>query len=97
MLTQYHLVTPGTIDIMRLSVPIVAGSVFYGVYALVNHTNYILSEYIVKMSYSKDKVYFYYKFRNYCLLKELTCMDFYKKKFIKWRIFKFCLLRIDLG
>ncbi len=43
MLTQYHLVTPGTIDIMRLSIPIVAGSVFYGVYALVNHTNYILS------------------------------------------------------
>lgn len=52
---QYHLVTPGTFDILRISIPVVAGSVFYGVYALVNHTNWILSEYVVKMSYSKDQ------------------------------------------
>lgn len=56
---QYHLVTPGTFDIMRLSVPIVTGSVLYGVYALVNFTNYVASEYVVKMSYSKDKVILY--------------------------------------
>lgn len=54
---QYHLVTPATIDITRLSIPIVAGSAFYTVYALINFSNLIASEYIIKMSYSKDKVF----------------------------------------
>ena len=53
---QYHLVTPSTVDITRLSVPIVAGATYYVVYALINYTNYFLSEYVVKLSYSKDKV-----------------------------------------
>ena len=42
---------------MRLSIPIVAGASYYVVYALVNYTNHILSDYVVKMSYSKDKVH----------------------------------------
>lgn len=53
---QYHLVTPGTIDIMRLSVPITMGAAYYVGYALINFTNAMVSDYIVKMSYSKDKV-----------------------------------------
>lgn len=42
---------------MRLSIPIVAGASYYVVYALVNYTNHILNDYVVKMSYSKDKVH----------------------------------------
>lgn len=53
---QYHLVTPSTIDIMRLSIPIVAGASYYVVHALINYTNHFLSDYVAKMSYSKDKV-----------------------------------------
>ena len=54
--SQYHLVTPGSIDVLRLGIPIMAGACFYTVYALVNFSNHVASEYIIKMSYSKDKV-----------------------------------------
>lgn len=40
---------------MRLTIPIVAGASYYVVYVLVNFTNAHLSDYVVKMSYSKDK------------------------------------------
>ena len=53
---QYHLVTPGSIDILRLGIPMAAGVCYYTLYALVNFTNAVAKEYIVKMSYSKDKV-----------------------------------------
>lgn len=52
---QYHLVSPGSIDILRLGIPIALGSAYYVVYILLNFTNMITSEYVVKMSYSKDK------------------------------------------
>lgn len=52
----YHLVTPSTIDIIRLSVPITAGAAYYVVYALLNMVNYVANDYVVKMTYSKDKV-----------------------------------------
>lgn len=54
--TQYHLVSPTNIDMVRLGIPIGVGAVAYTVYALVNFTNAITRDYIVKMSYSKDKV-----------------------------------------
>ena len=56
--SQYHLVSPASIDILRLSIPIAAGACYYTVYALVNFSNAIASEYVIKMSYSKDKVKF---------------------------------------
>jgi len=40
---------------MRLSIPITMGAAYYVVYALVNFSNHILSEYVAKVSYSKDK------------------------------------------
>lgn len=52
---HYHLVSPNTVDIMRLTLPIVAGASYYAVYIILNLTNCHLSDYIVKMSYSKDK------------------------------------------
>ena len=55
-MTNYHLVSPNTVDIMRLTIPIVAGASYYVVYVLLNFTNAHLSDYVVKMSYSKDKV-----------------------------------------
>jgi len=51
----YHLVTPTTIDVIRLSVPITAGAAYYVVYALLNMVNAIANDYVVKMTYSKDK------------------------------------------
>lgn len=57
---QYHLVSPASIDILKLSVPIVAGSVYYATYALINFVNEYTQEYVIKMSYSKDKVLTYY-------------------------------------
>lgn len=51
----YHLCTPTSIDIARLTLPIVAGCSYYVVYALQNFVNAIANDYIVKMSYSKDK------------------------------------------
>lgn len=53
--TQYHLVSPTTVDILRLSVPVGMGAIAYTVYGLMNYTNSIANQYIVKMSYSKDK------------------------------------------
>lgn len=56
VMAQYHLVSPGTVDILRLGIPITVGAAFYVVYALVNFSNFVCSDYIIKMSYSKDKV-----------------------------------------
>lgn len=56
VLTQYHLVSPATFDILRMSIPISAGAVAYTVYLLLNYTNNVARQYVVKMSYSKDKV-----------------------------------------
>lgn len=52
---QYHLVSPTTVDILRLSIPIGVGAIAYTVYGLLNYTNSVTSQYVVKMSYSKDK------------------------------------------
>lgn len=57
MFSTYHLVSPNTIDIMRLTIPIVLGASYYVVYIIMNFTNAIVNDYVVKMSYSKDKVY----------------------------------------
>lgn len=56
---QYHLVSPTTVDILRLSVPVGMGAIAYTVYGLLNYTNSIANQYVVKMSYSKDKVNLY--------------------------------------
>ena len=73
------------VDIVHLSVPIGAGAIAYTVYGLLNLVNTISSQYVIKMSYSKDKVLFFL-FRNFFLLKELIYMELYMKKFIKWLI-----------
>ena len=84
---QYHLVSPTTVDILRLSVPVGVGAIAYTVYGLLNYTNSITSQYVVKMSYSKDKVqYLFIKNRNFCLLKELIFMVLLIKKFMKLHI-----------
>ncbi len=85
---QYHLVSPATVDILRLSVPVGVGAIAYTVYGLLNYTNSVTSQYVVKMSYSKDKVFFLSKKRNYCLLRELIFMELPMKKFIKLLISK---------
>ena len=56
LMGQYHLVSPANIDILRLSTALATGSIFYAVYILLNFVNHITKEYVVKMSYSKDKV-----------------------------------------
>ena len=56
MFTQYHLVSPAGIDLMRVGIPIGTLSIGYTVYALMNGLNMLTSQYIVKMTYSKDKV-----------------------------------------
>ncbi len=56
---QYHLVSPTTVDILRLSIPIGMGAIAYTVYGLMNYTNSIANQYVVKMSYSKDKVTYF--------------------------------------
>ena len=66
---QQHLVTPGIIDITRLSIPVAVGSIFYVVFIVQNFSNFVLSEYVVKMSYSKDQVH-QHLFRNFSLSRE---------------------------
>lgn len=61
------MVSPTTVDILRLAIPVGMGVVAYTVYGLLNYTNSITNQYIVKMSYSKDKV----KNINY---KIVTCV-----------------------
>lgn len=88
---QYHLVSPTTVDILRLSVPVGVGAIAYTVYGLLNYTNSITSQYVVKMSYSKDKVQcLFIKNRNFCLLRELIFMVLLIKKFMKLHIWKLC-------
>ena len=55
---QYHLVSPSTVDILRLSILIGMGAIAYTVYGLMNYTKAICNQHVVKMSYSKDKVDF---------------------------------------
>ncbi len=64
---QYHLVSPTTVDILRLSIPIGMGAIAYTVYGLMNYTNSVANQYIVKMSYSKDKV-------KYFIINIVTCV-----------------------
>lgn len=59
---QYHLVSPTTVDILRLSIPIGMGAIAYTVYGLLNYVNSIANQYVVKMSYSKDKVFLHLSF-----------------------------------
>jgi hypothetical protein len=61
LFAQYHLVSPTTVDILRLCIPVGTGAIAYTVYALLNYTNTVTSQYIVKMSYSKDKVRYFLK------------------------------------
>lgn len=88
---QYHLVSPTTVDILRLSIPIGVGAIAYTVYGLLNYTNSVTSQYVVKMSYSKDKVFsFFIKNRNFFSLRELIFMVLLMKKFMKlliWKLF----------
>lgn len=88
---QYHLVSPTTVDILRLSIPIGVGAIAYTVYGLLNYTNSVTSQYVVKMSYSKDKVFlFFIKNRNFFLLRELIFTVLLMKKFMKlliWKLF----------
>lgn len=43
------------VDIVHLSVPIGGGAIAYTVYGLLNLVNTVTSQYVIKMSYSKDK------------------------------------------
>lgn len=70
---QYHLVSPTVVDLLRLSIPIGAGAIAYTVYGLLNYTNAITNQYIVKMSYSKDKVIIHYNLGiSFCQKSRLT-------------------------
>lgn len=88
---QYHLVSPTTVDILRLSIPIGVGAIAYTVYGLLNYTNSVTSQYVVKMSYSKDKVFsFFIKNRNFFSLRESIFTVSLMKKFMKlliWKLF----------
>ncbi len=59
----YHLVSPTNIDLLRVGIPIGVGAIAYVVYALLNLTNAVTREYIIKATYSKDKV-LNFEFRN---------------------------------
>lgn len=64
---QYHLVSPTTVDILRLSVPVGMGAIAYTVYGLMNYTNAVANQYVVKMSYSKrQSIYFFIKGTSFC-------------------------------
>lgn len=52
----YHLVSPTNVDIMRVGIPIGVGAIAYVIYGLLNFTNAVTREYIIKATYSKDKV-----------------------------------------
>ncbi len=52
----YHLVSPTKVDITHIGIPISVGAVAYVVYTLLNFMNALGSQYVVKMTYSKDKV-----------------------------------------
>ncbi len=52
----YHSVSPYAIDTYHVGVPIVGGASCYTVYLLMNLANKVADSYVVKMSYSKDKV-----------------------------------------
>lgn len=87
---QYHLVSPTTVDILRLSIPIGVGAIAYTVYGLLNYTNSVTSQYVVKMSYSKDKVFIFHNKRNFFSLRELIFTVLLMKKFMKlliWKLF----------
>mgnify|MGYP006870820678 CR=1 FL=1 len=56
LFTPLHLVSPHLFDILRLSIPITAGAIFYTVYLLLNYVNFLTKQYAVKVNYSKDKV-----------------------------------------
>lgn len=56
MNTPYHLCSPALIDILRVGIPVGTGAIIYVIYILTNFINKALEQYIVKMSYSKDKV-----------------------------------------
>jgi len=86
---QYHLVSPTTVDILRLSVPVGMGAIAYTVYGLLNYTNSMTSQYVVKMSYSKDKVIdFVICDSNLFSSRELIFMVLLMNKFMKQRIYK---------
>jgi hypothetical protein len=86
---QYHLVSPTTVDILRLSVPVGMGAIAYTVYGLLNYTNSMTSQYVVKMSYSKDKVIdFVICYSNLFSSRELIFMVSLMKKFMKQLIYK---------
>lgn len=55
---SYHLVSPANMDIARLGIPIAAGAVYYVVLMTMKYTNYSVKNYVLKMTYSKDKVPF---------------------------------------
>ena len=52
----YHLVSPAAMDTIHAAIPIATGASIYLTYVFVNFSNIFTNQYIVKMSYSKDKV-----------------------------------------
>lgn len=63
----YHLCSPALIDILRVGIPVGTGAIIYVIYILTNFINKALEQYIVKMSYSKDKVQYRLIRRSWCL------------------------------
>ena len=53
---RYHLVSPYAVDKLKFGIPMASGVILYAVYLLMNYINTATSQYVVKMSYSKDKV-----------------------------------------
>jgi hypothetical protein len=52
----YHYCSPFNMDAYHLGIPFVAGIAGYGVYVVMNLVNSVTRNYVVRMSYSKDKV-----------------------------------------
>jgi hypothetical protein len=69
ILGNLHLVSPYMIDILKISLPIASGAILYTVYLLMNYINVTTSQYVIKMSYSRDKVNIFL-FRNWYLSKK---------------------------
>ena len=81
---------PFALDSVRLFTPISSLGVFYIIYSSMRTITTVGGQYAVKVSYSKDKVFFHWS-RNFSSSKELITTECLKKTFMKQLIFRFFL------
>lgn len=85
----YHYVSPFNVDTYHIGVPFITGIAAYGVYTVLNLMNKMTSSYVVKMSYSKDKVR-QQLCRNSSSLSVSIFTEQLKKRYTKLPILKSC-------